>query len=68
MSTNQELAILAEIEQEGYNGAIAGLDVIFGNPYKRGHKEFVAWRKGWADGNYVVWQSVIIDKRKASTE
>ena len=49
MSDDQELAILAEIELEGYNAALGG-EGLTQVPYKRGTLEFGAWRAGWASG------------------
>ena len=53
MSDDQELAILAEIEQEGYNAALVG-EGLTQVPYKRGTLEFGAWRAGWASGSDVI--------------
>ena len=53
MSDDQELAILAEIELEGYNAALVG-EGLTQVPYKRGTLEFGAWRAGWASGNSVM--------------
>ncbi len=64
---DQENAIMAEIEVEGYDDAIQGAG-IDANPYLRGTKEFTVWRAGWAYGNHALWQGIQMDKRKSSTE
>ena len=62
--------LMIEKREQAYNeGYHAGADATLdSNPYSRGTFAWDAWRSGWADGNYAVWQSVIMDKRKASTE
>ena len=45
MSEDNELSILAEIEEEGYQDALAG-DNFTQAPYKHGSKEWNAWRGG----------------------
>lgn len=55
------------IAQEGWNACVQGMDFI-DNPYSRDTVEWEAWRKGWVEADYSVWQGVLMDKRKASTE
>lgn len=57
----------SELEHEGYKSALAG-EAFDANPYLLRSKEWEMWRLGWAHGDYVLWQGVLMDKRKASTE
>ena len=61
MSDDQELAILAEIELEGYNAALVG-EGLTQVPYKRGTLEFGAWRAGWASGKVFQYITRAIDE------
>lgn len=52
---------------EGYAAKLDNLP-LSACPYKRDTVLWRQWRDGWAFADYAVWQGVLMDKRKASTE
>lgn len=56
--------------QAGYDACQndIGQDTFNQNPYRRGSIEWNDFREGWAVANHHIWQAVLMNKRKASTE
>ena len=69
MYTNDEDydIMLSGATQDGWDARAQGVE-FSECPYKRGTAEFHAWRSGWTEGDHSIWQGVLMEKRKASTE
>ena len=63
----QAKATAMAFETEGFDARL-NEQPLDANPYVRRSKEWEMWRLGWSRGDYTIWQGVLMDKRKASTE